>query len=278
MSIGFTYGSSSGATYGSDAGAQWSPGDMHWWIDDTVLPVLVKETQTAQDLTLTWQTSRDRLNEFSKLQDTAEKLDTIAFGDGSFETVGRAGSDGVHTLTPPPERSPPREGRDYLVASYDERPLDRAVDEFEISVSFRALKNRDPSGTRVDETRASDEWSLTCQSATIATTKVAPTIEQGTDTAADRVGLTLVLDPEQTRIFEESLSRVAASSVRKVPDGTNTWVDESADPTDANTVTITSPDNEDPPFDDGDWVVADWETTWLSAAAYRVDVVLGNPG
>ena len=275
---GFTYGGETGATYGPDAGAQWSPGDIHWWIDDTVLPVLVKETQTAQDLTLTWQTSRDRLNEFSKLQDTAEKLDTIAFGDGSFETVDRAAGDGVHTLTPPPERSPPREQRDYLVASYDERPLDRAVGEFEVSVTFRALSNRDPSGTRVDETRASDEWSLACRSATIATTKVAPTIEQGTDTAADRVGLTLVLNPEQTRVFEESLGRVAASSVRQVPDGSNAWVDESASPTDANTVAVTSPDTEDPPFDDGDWVVASWETAALSSDAYQIDAVLGDLG
>jgi hypothetical protein len=274
---GFTYGGSAGATYGGSAGALWSPGGEDWRLDGTAIPTVVDETRTWQELSLTWHVNSANLTDLEGLQTTAEKLDTILLPDGSFETVDRSASGGTHTLAPPPDRSPPREDREYVVASYDQRPLDRAVGEFAVTVSFRAISNREPPAAAVDESRASDEWSFELRSATIATKRVTPAIEQGTETNADRVTLTLVLDPTETRILEESLTRLGAASVRDTPDDAAVYTDDSASPTDANTVTVTTPDGKDP-IRDGDWIATEWVTDWLSKDAHRVTLTLGDPG
>lgn len=248
-----------------------------WLVDGVPAKTLQSETRTHRSLSLALRVGEaTRSAVLAPLRETAEKLDTLIAADGSFRTLDRAPTDGVYTLTPPPDRDPPREQRDYLVADYAERPLDQQSVSHAVEVEFRAGANREPDGSATDETRASDEWAVDFRSAQIATKRVKYQRQSGTETAANTETLTLILTPTQTKILEESATRSGAVSVREVPDGPNSYDDDSASPTDANTVTVTTPDGTDP-MPDGDYVVVDWETEWLSAAAYRVQLTLGHP-
>lgn len=274
---GFTYGGATGASYGEASGGVWSPGSEHWTVGGAFITGLTEERRDWQDLSLTWQVDEATLEaDLSPLQVTAEKFETILKADGSFSSLDRSASGGTVTLEPPVDRDPPRQARDYLVAAFSQQPLDRNVGEFNVDVELRALENREPDGNTPDEQAFQDDWRFVFRSAAIATKRVSTEILQGTESNADRVQLTLILDPTQMKALEESLTRLAAASIREVPDGSNTADDDSASPADANTVTVTTPDGQDP-IREGDWVALQWQSEWISAEAYRVQLVLGDP-
>lgn len=248
-----------------------------WAIDDTPIDEHVSEIRDWQTLGLVFRVDSTTLsNELTPLKDTAEKHEVVPASDGSFSTLDRASTDGIYTLTPPVGRDPPREERDYLVESYRQRQLDQAGTSHEVDLSFVAKSNRDPDGTATDELRASDEWAFDFRSAQVATTRVTPDVGEGTNTAAETVDLTLLLDATQTKVLEESLTRLAAVSTREVPDGTNTVDDDSDAPAGANTFTVTTPDGESP-IPDGNYVAMDWSTDWQSDRLFRVDLTMGKP-
>lgn len=269
---GFTYGSTTGATYGGSTGALWSPGSDHWLLDGVPIASHVSEIRDWQTLQLTWRVSAATLDTHLKpLKATAGKFETVSLADGAFSTLDRAPTGGIYTLTPPPARDPPRTERDYVIGQYDQRPLDQSIASHEVSVTFVATDARDPDGTAVDETRASDEWGFQFRAAQIATTRVQADVTEGTETSAPIVELTLVLDASQTKTLEESVTHLEAVTVREVPDGPNT-VDDDA-PNDENSVVITTPDSHDP-ISDGEYAVLDWQTEWLSSRGYRVNLTL----
>lgn len=252
-------------------------GFIYWAIDGTPVSEHVSETRDWQTLGLVFRADSTTLsNELKPLKDTADKYEIVPASDGSFSTLDRAATDGVYKLTPPVGRRPPREERDYLVEQYTHRQLGQDGESHEVDVSFVAKSNREPDGTAMDETRSSDEWSFAFRSATVATSRVTPDVNEGTNTAAETVDLTLLLDDVQTKILEESLTRLAAVSVREVPDGTNTVDDDSDGPADANTFAVTTPDGESP-IPDGNYVAMDWSSERRSDRLFRVDLTIGKP-
>lgn len=252
-------------------------GYPYWAVDGTPVDRHVDERRDWQRLSLVWRVDNATKDAtLSPLQNTANKYDIVPASDGSFSTLDRAATDGTVTLKPPVGREPPREERDYVVDQYSQRQVDRAGASHEVDVSFVALSNRDPDGSASNETRESDEWSFAFRAATIATSRVEVDIGTGTDTGADTVDLQLILDATQTKVLEESATRLEAVSVREVSDGANSVDDDSASPANANQVTVTTPDGESP-ISDGTYVVMDWQTEWLSDRAFRVTLTLGDP-
>lgn len=246
-------------------------------LDNQRSPTLVSETRTPQTLSLTLRVSEaTRANVLAPLRSAAGKLDTLVAADGSFRTLDRSQSGNTLTVTPPSARQPPRTKREYLVAGYSERPLDQGSGSHEVTLDLRAASNREPDAQAVDETRASDEWALDTRAGQIATHRVATDRESGMDTSAETESLTLILTPGQTATLEAAASRIGAVAVREVPDGPNSYDDNSTSPTNANTITLTTPDGTSP-MSGGDYVVVEWSTEWLSAAAYRVQLTLGQP-
>lgn len=272
--------------------------DPDWLLDSTRLETLTAERRTARDLQHTYRVDQSTLDgTLAPLRQTAAKVDTVTAADGSFRTLDRADTDGVYDLRPPADRDPPRRHLDVLVAGYDQRPVDQSIDRYEVSVTYRVDANREPDGQATDETAGAGEWALGLRSATIATKRVTPRIQEGTPENVDRVELTLVLDATQTKIVEESLTRTAASSVDEVPDGSNRVTDNSADPADANVVTVISPDTAlgktgesktgavqtggfgqtgSSPIENGEYVALEWATEWRNADAYRVTLNLAK--
>jgi len=272
---GGTYGSDTGFAYGTDAGGLWSPGSRLWTIGQTPIPnEAINEVRNWESLELVWRVDADTLErDLRPLRETAEKVETVTDADGGFRALDRALTDGVYRLKPPVDRDPPRHEQDVLIGGYSDRSLDQPLDRYEVSVDFRPQENREPDGASTDERRSTDEWAFEFRSAKITTHRVVYDPEESTETGANSISLTLILDAEQTKALEESASRLAAANVQEVPDGENVATDDSS--TNANTVTVTTPDGTDD-VEEGEWVVLDWETEWLSARGYQIELTLAT--
>jgi len=124
----------------------------------------------------------------------------------------------------------------------------------------------------VDRTRTGTEFLFEFSFGDITTTRVTSDVEKTRSGAIDTAELTLILTRDQTRIVEESASKLFAVKEIDVQDGDGTIRDNNAE--NRNTVNITVPDTASNTLESGEYIVTEWETVWKRGLSQEVTLTL----
>lgn len=268
-----TYSGADGGTYSGGDGGTWGDHEPTYRLDGDPVPGLVSERRTFTTTELTFEVDATRYETLTQYRDTADKYERLSDTDGGFRTVDRAATDGRVTVTPPGRRQPPREEHTAFVGSFSATPRTQRQDAYRVALTFIDARDRTQTATATP-TRGSNEWRVALSTGDIVTRRVQYNPEATISTAADTTTLVLILTAAETQLLEQAAAQQDAVSVREVPDGTNTYDDNSSG--NRNTVTVTPPDAATE-LPSGAKVIADWTVALRARDAYRVTLTLGEP-
>ena len=239
-----------------------------WVFDQKALPGLVEEIRGFDSLELTFEASANEIEKYRRLAKDDGKYGLVVRSDGGFDSVGTANGNNTFTAAAPLQRKELRTVDRYVVEDFTESRIGSQSNVYEIEVTLVPEKEKswdNEYGTltsRINDTRQSGEWLFEFERGDIATNQVTTEIERSSGRSTDRLSITLITRLDGSRIIEESVSRLNAIDSFDVQDGQG-GIEDVSD-SNRNTVQITSPN--DVEFDDGQWIVVDWETEWQNRA------------
>jgi len=237
-----------------------------WQIDGTPVRTVTAEVKENDVLSLTLRVERSVFEQTIRpLKSDEGKVNTLTTDDGGYVAIDRADGDNTYNITPHIDRYSLRRKGIYHVARYEERVIEQTGDEWDVELELTPDADRTDAPS-ISQTPASDEFGLATRYGEIATDSVDAQLEGTGQQGVERIELTTRLTFDQAHVFEAALSRIGGTRIKEVPDATNTARDETDD--DANTLTITSPDQDT--ISDGDYAVLEWESERLNDAYQQV--------
>lgn len=246
-----------------------------------IIETVNEEVRTFRELTLTWILSREDLVDVLRPEiDDAGSLELVDRIDGGFDVVTRGENNDIR-LEAPTDHSEVRPIKDWFVQEFEEEPLGTDAERWKAEVVVSPDKEKaydNEYGTlssAPSKTRSSGQWLFEFAFGDVATRRVTSDVTKAPDGSVDTAELDLVLEPEEVRVIEESLSKLAATSFVGVPDGSG-YIEDNSDGQ-RNTVTLTVPNAATDTVESGDYVVTEWETTWTRNRAHKVSLVLKQP-
>jgi len=109
-------------------------------------------------------------------------------------------------------------------------------------------------------------WEFVFQEGTIETRRVTVNVNRAPQKALPSLDVQMVLTGDEVKIVEESVTKLAATYTREVPDGDNIIEDQTVD--DRNTVDVTPTGGGLDTMKAGTYVVTNWESEWRYNRAY----------
>jgi hypothetical protein len=246
-----------------------------------VIQTVNEEVRTFREMTLTWVMKREDLVDILRPEiDDAGKLEVVDRIDGGFDVVTRGENNDIR-LAAPTDHADVRPIEDYFVQEFEETPLGTDAERWEIELTVspeieKAYDNQYGTlSSAPSKSRSSGQWLFEFAFGDVATRRVTSDVTKAPDGSVDSVELSLVLEPEEVRVIEESVSKLAATNFVDVPDGSG-YIDDESD-NDRNTVTVTPPSAATDTVEAADYIVTEWETTWTRNRSHTVELVLKQP-
>lgn len=249
-----------------------------WTIDGAQSGQMVDEERSFDGMELTFRVNRNTLtNVLRPLDEGAGKTKVIPQIDGGFSAIDLSENGNTYSFDPPTGHNPPRKSLTYHVEDFKEEPVDQKGNQFTVILKLIPDSNRTTTGTETVQSRSTGEWLFEFASGAIATSRISTEVKKIQETSVTAKRVKMILTPEQTNILESNLTKLNATRIRDVPDGTNFAEDNS--PNDVNTVSVTAPSGETGGFLPSDkYVALNWTTRYLSAQRYEVQLDLGVHG
>jgi len=250
-----------------------------WAIGDgpKVIQSSSEEVRTFRELTLTLIVTKEDLKDKIRPEiDDAGKIDIVDNINGGFSVVSRGNGD--IRLVAPTEHNDVRPIENYYIQEYEEGLLDKEGDKWEIELTVTPEKEKaynNEYGTLDSEpsnAQTGSEWLFEFSHGDIATRRVTTDVTKTTEGSVEGADVNMILEPEQVRVLEESASKLGANTVVEVPDGADYAIDESTGT--KNTVQITPPSAATETLKSGQYIITEWETTWLKSRAHSVNMTI----
>jgi hypothetical protein len=244
-----------------------------------LIQTTVEETRLFDEMTLEFVADTDLLVENIRPNiRNSGKLEVVPNTDGGFDTVDLAAGTNKIGLVPPTEHELLRPVEDWLISEFEETPRGTNAEFFDVELVVvpdeeKTFDNKYGTlDSAVDRTRTGTEFLFEFSFGDITTTRVTSDVEKTRSGAIDTAELTLILTRDQTRIVEESASKLFAVKEIDVQDGDGTIRDNN--PENRNTVNITVPDAASNTLESGEYIVTEWETVWNRGLSQEVTLTL----
>jgi len=244
-----------------------------------VIQTTTEETRTFDEMTLEFAADKELLinNVRPQIQNSG-KLEIVPDTEGGFDSVDLASGTNRIELFPPTDHADVRPVEDWLIVAFEEQPLGTEAGYYDVELVVTPDKEKaydNEYGTlteKIEETAEGDEWLFEFHFGDVATRRVTSEIDKTREGAIDTAELTLILTAEETRIVEESVSKLNAIKEIDVPDGDGSVRD--TNPELRNTVNVTVPDVASDTLQSGEYVVTEWETVWNRGLSHEVTLTL----
>jgi len=245
-------------------------GYSDWVIGGQPINTRTDEITTHNLLTLAFRVSRQTLtNAVRPLKSDEGKVDVLITDDGGFVAIDRANGSNTYDISPPLSRQPLRQAGDYLVDRYEESVVEQTGNEWDVELELVPEADRTDSPS-ISQTPATDEFGFDTRYGQIATGSVDAELTGTGEGGVERYELIARLTFDQAHVWRAAFARTDGSRIKEIPDAPNVARDETDD--DANTLTLTSPDQDT--ISDGSYVVLDWESERLNDAYQQITFTL----
>ena len=244
-----------------------------------VIQTTTQETRTFDEMTLEFAADKELLigNVRPQIQNSG-KLEIVPDTEGGFDAVDLASGTNRIELFPPTDHADVRPVEDWLIVGFEEQPLGTAAGYYNVELVVAPDKEKaydNEYGTldaKIEETRQGNEWLFEFNFGDVATRRVTSDVDKTREGAIDTAEITLILTAEETRIVEESVSKLNAVKEIDVPDGDGSIRDTNSEL--RNTVNVTVPDVASDTLQSGEYVVTEWETVWKRGLSHEVTLTL----
>lgn len=247
---------------------------MPWRFDSTDIETLVEEKAYWNKLMLKFRVTKSTYDaKLAEVEKNAGKASAFVDSKGKFTGRDRSGGDNTYSLSPPLGRDPPRRSGDYICSKFKRQQLDRQGDRYMVTTEWLRPESktlRDES-LYINETAGSTEWWFIFDRGEMATSRVSAKIRGKNQAQLTEAELEVVMDIDQTTLFEEHCSRLANVHEVNYPDAKNESIDET--PESRNSVYVKPPDTGSA-FTEGYYRVSEWTTHWTNDKHYRVKMKL----
>lgn len=244
-----------------------------------IIETTIEETREFDEMTLEFAADKELLinNVRPQIQNSG-KLEIVPDTEGGFDAVDLASGTNRIELFPPTDHADVRPVEDWLIVAFEEQPLGTEAGYYNVELVVAPDKEKaydNEYGTlteKIEKTPEGDEWLFEFHFGDVATRRVTSEIDKTREGAIDTAELTLILTAEETRIVEESVSKLNAIKEIDVPDGDGSVRDTNSEL--RNTVNVTVPDVASDTLQSGEYVVTEWETVWRRGLSHEVTLTL----
>jgi hypothetical protein len=249
-------------------GAQFT--SEQWQFDGRAIGRIVNEVRSWELMELELRYSDAIDGSFvDSITSTSEKVDTLFLEEGGFRSVDIGDNTNLLTIEAPTDRKDVRPVDKWFVADYNRELLDRSGDVYNLELELvpnqqKAFDNQyATSGSVEPPNRRDSEWMFGFVNGTIATNRISVETEEQNDGTLTTHEISLLLLPDEVRVFEEAASSLNTVYKRTVPDARDVLDDTSSDS--RNTISVLPPTGQTQPIPAGRYAIRSWESRWLSS-------------
>ena len=250
-----------------------------WGLGDTEIGVTLEEERQYNSLVLEIRYEQSQQQLVETIVGGSDKIEILEKSSGGFRAIDTGTGASIVNLRAPSDRDSLRTVDEWLVDSYDREVADKDGNTYDLElelvpVTQKSFDNRFGTiNSDFGEFRDSNEWSFDFQRGEIVTRNVSVDVTEGEDGTTSEYSLSTVLTNSEVRVLEENASHLNLVLTKDVINSDDVIIDDSQDG--RNTVSVQSPDTVTEPISDGDYIIKNWESVWISGA-YEVEFVLGE--
>lgn len=241
-----------------------------WIFNGVAIGETISETREWDLLEVDIRYSEDQQDRVDSLTGASSKVEVLEVAEGGFRGVDLSNGDNSIQFEAPTTRSEVRPINSWLLDDFSRDVINRDGTVFELTLEMvpereKAFDNQYGTfDTEPAPSKGSNEWFFDFQYGAIATRRVSADTSGSSEGSNELIDLTLVLRPQEVRVFEEAVSHLNLAEIRSVPDTRDVVDDSSFDG--RNTVSLQTPNQDGQPIPDGDYMFRSWETEWIGGA------------